>query len=115
MFISELTNEEKRRDFLRDYKSWEKIAEDEFGERAYYIYDDPALDKVICVEERKVTKTDYSAGFRGGKHPYPTYEGVDIRYALLIRGRHYHDCIVSITEVIRYLKRKCRELREEEG
>lgn len=99
MKLSDLTNNQKRRDFLEDYTGWDFLLEVPIVSEKYYSY--PLSDNTIIVaKETEHTKGDdwWKKDERGGYYVTTEY------YLLEGDWERFADCKKSKTQIIEYLK-----------
>lgn len=105
MKLSDLTNSQKRRDFLEDYTGWDFLLDVPIVSEKYYSY--PLPDNTIIVaKETEHTKGDdwWKKDERGGYYVTTEY------YLLEGDWKRFADCKKSKTQIIEHLREiKIRE------
>ena len=99
MKLSELTNNQKRRDFLEDYSSWNLWLNVPEVNEKYYSYPLPG-NTMIIAKETEHTKGDdwWKKEERGGYYVTTEY------YLLEDDWERFADCKKSMTQIIDHLR-----------
>ena len=103
MELKELTNNQKRKEFLESYRNWLVWFEVEKADEIYYRYDLPDGSSIVVKEYKRWEDPNswWVQNHRGGDSV--VYEKV---YYLLTPDYHFlADCRSSETEIVNHLKK----------
>lgn len=99
MKLSDLTNNQKRREFLKDYTGWDFLLDVPIVSEKYYSYPLPD-NTIIVVKETEHTKGDdwWKKDECGGYYVTTEY------YLLESDWKRFADCKKSMTQIIEHLR-----------